>query len=63
MVPLGATRAQLQSITPPFDEVNTDIYPTDSNGNPVIPSASCKERGCRNSNLNVTPVQYATCFS
>ena len=56
-------RATLERITPPFDEVNTDIYPTTADGTPQIPSASCKERGCRNSNGNkqTPPTIFARC--
>ncbi|KAK5651601.1 hypothetical protein OQA88_11874 [Cercophora sp. LCS_1] len=56
------TYEELRRITPPFDEVTTDIYPTTETGFVGIPSTSCKATGCRNSNLQVSPPQYARCF-
>jgi len=59
----GVDRATLQRLTPPGDEVNTDIYPTNGSGQPQIPSASCKATGCRNSNgdQNRPPTVFARC--
>ncbi|KAK3347104.1 hypothetical protein B0T25DRAFT_553645 [Lasiosphaeria hispida] len=58
------TRAQLARLTPPGDEINTDIYPTGSDGSPGIPGVSCKQTGCKNSNgdKNTPPTVYAQCF-